>query len=76
MELGLRPVMWSFKGVVPSHDNPFKFEVTGLPRQAWVCEFSRRWRTVEDVNGKQGQWDGDYESPEAALAAVEWASAG
>jgi hypothetical protein len=72
MELTLRPIAWLNRGPVLKRDHPFHFAVVGLPegQEAWVCEFSHRWKTLTYVNGKQGEWEGSFGTKEDALAVI------
>ena len=69
MTLGLRPVMWSFKGAAINHDNPFNFQVVGLPpgREGWVCGLARGWKWLRCVDGEHGQWVGNYATRDEAI---------
>jgi hypothetical protein len=67
--------------------NPFQYEVLGLPpnRIVWVGELTHRretgrWKILPIAVGSpgmadcywvKGKWTGDYESPGAALAAID-----
>lgn len=55
----------------------FQYEVENLPsgERAWVANFGgphqANWRILRAENGVQSDWTGDYESAEAALAAIQ-----
>ena len=54
-------------------DEVYSYEVTGLPHgeEAWISLFKQLWQILRVRNGLQGEWTGEYESAEAALAALQ-----
>ena len=56
-----------------SSDDVLAYEVTGLPANLAidVAEMDGRWQLLVVRDGVQGDWQGDFESPDDALAAIE-----
>ena len=83
MELTLRPRFIVPDHEPLSKYNPLQYEVVGLPPDVviWIGEPSHRMKTgrwkilriavLEGGYWVRGVWTGDYESPEAALAAIQ-----
>src|SRR4051794_37889480 len=73
MPLTLRETMWASDGPNLTHDNPVQFRVVGLPtgRDALIGTMRNRWQILRTGNGTSSGWLGDFESKEAALAALE-----
>jgi hypothetical protein len=53
-------------------DTPVAYDVGGLPSNLAVeiAEIDGRWQLVVRRDGITGDWQGDFESPDAALAAI------
>jgi hypothetical protein len=74
MALTLRPTMWTTDGPVLSRENPIQFEVLGLPpgQSALIGQMPIRWQVLHyKTAGAAAEWQGDYDSKEDALAALE-----
>ena len=75
MKLTLRECMWAFDGSIIRRDNPVQYEVVGLPsgRRRIILNQNLnvrpiRWKIVgTDTDAERP----DFESPEAALAALQ-----
>jgi hypothetical protein len=54
-------------------DDVVAYEVAGLPRSLAIdiAEFDGRWRLLVVRDGVYSDWQGDFENPDAALAAIE-----
>ena len=54
-------------------DDGVTYEVKGLPPSVAidVSEFDGRWQLLVMRDGVRGDWQGDFESPDDALAAIE-----
>ena len=61
-----------------SSDDVLAYEVTGLPANLAidVAEMDGRWQLLVVRDGVHGDWQGDFESPDDALAAIERELAG
>jgi hypothetical protein len=53
-------------------DQPMAYEVAGLPPNlsVEVAEMDGRWQLLVVRDGEAGNWQGDFESPDMALAAI------
>jgi hypothetical protein len=51
----------------------FEYVVIGLPacEEAWIARIHGAWRILRSTNGVQGEWAGEYETAQQALAALE-----
>jgi hypothetical protein len=47
-------------------DHAYEYEVRGLPEgeEAWIAEFNHRWQFLRRSKGAQGNWTGEYGSPQ------------
>lgn len=61
-----------------SSDDVLAYEVTGLPANLAIdiAEMDGRWQLLVVRDGVHGDWQGDFESPDDALAAIERELAG
>jgi len=52
---------------------PIQYEVQGLPygEQAWIAQFDRHWEVLRATKGIQGNWQGQYQTPDEALIAIQ-----
>jgi hypothetical protein len=75
--LTAHPYMHSFEG--PNLNNnrePIAFRVDGLPvgQEAWIAWMKGNWRILHATRRGQGDWVGEYGSPNEALATLETAA--
>ena len=79
MKLTLKPTIGSATHGLPLEDirkNPVQYEVVGMPpgQEARIGRFTPhpdRWRILRIIDGKQGEWEGSYDTAEQALATLE-----
>ena len=71
--LRLVPKTWSGEGGERTTDSPFAYDVAGLPDSLSIeiAEMNGRWRLLVVRDGIHGDWQGDFDSAEQALAAIE-----
>lgn len=74
MNLTLEPMGWG-PGKTPSAfptGAPNMYEVKGLPtgQRVRVKEHHRRWQILRSAGEDGSQWEGDFDSQEAVLAAL------
>jgi hypothetical protein len=74
MTLTLRAIAHAGSGSdLRKWDKVFQYAVEGLPKgeEAWIAEMNHRWQILRATNGAQGNWTGEYMSPEEALSALQ-----
>ena len=54
-------------------DQPLGYDVAGLPPNLAIeiAEMNGRWQLLVVRDGDVGEWQGDFDSADAALAAIE-----
>ena len=75
MTLFLRQPLPSGDGPSMSNDEPYWYSIGGLPTnqevEVWKAGPNHNWKVRWTIDGNVGEWEGDYESPEEALADIE-----
>ncbi len=74
MTLTLHPTLWAHDGPVLKHDTPTQYRVFGLPHgrnAVLIGLMNHRWRILHVTADGSSGWEGDYDSPQAALAAIQ-----
>lgn len=74
MTLTLREVAHSGNGLdMRKWSHVYKYEVQGLPatEEVWIAEMHHRWQILRRTSSVQGDWTGEYASPEEALRALQ-----
>ena len=82
--LALRPLKFSARlgtfvpklnEVIYGSEGPFYYEVVGLPpgEVAWIAgsDLAENWQIVRLTNGIPGDWEGEYETSDEALKALQ-----
>jgi hypothetical protein len=56
-----------------SSDRPVAYDVSGLPPELAVeiAEIDQRWQLMVVRDGFAGEWEGDFDSADEALAALQ-----
>ena len=73
LKLSLRETGWSREDVHTIKQHPIAYEVVGLPlsHRAQIYQFGTRWKIMYHKGfGTYAEWEGDYESKDAALAVI------
>ena len=71
--LKLRSKTWCVECGSSSGDAPAAYDVEGLPSDMAVeiAEMHHRWQVLVIRDGIAGDWQGDFDSADAALAALD-----
>lgn len=70
-------MMWLREGNTFANGTPIQYEVRGLPPgQRALIGYPPYWRVLRITDTAHGEWRGDFDSPEDALAALERELAG
>jgi len=70
--LTLRPYIQTGEGRLGLNRETVAYEVHHLPtgEEAWIANMGIFWQLLRRTNGIQGEWAGDYRSPDEALTAL------
>src|SRR4051812_31042014 len=74
MTLQTRATLSSGEGSILENEEPFQYEVLGLPAgyEVWINNFpGARWRIMRRYEDKQSPWSGYYKDLEQALSVIE-----
>jgi len=70
----MRPAMTSRTGTAfqSKGSATHEYEILGMPNEeGWIQESDGKWRVVRSKSGHQKEWRGQFDSSEAALAALQ-----
>jgi hypothetical protein len=74
MQLTKRPIMWDREGDLYQSGEAIQYEVDGLPTngRTWIGKVDNVWK-ISRIHSEElsDSWEGEYASPNAALAFLE-----